>query len=86
MAISKPMTPSDIELMDPNDGGIEVDLETGETSPAETTVTETEDGGVVIDFGGRESPRPLQTTMQTLLSSWRTLTSVRLPTSSWTGS
>jgi len=54
MAISKPMTPSDIELMDPNDGGIEVDLETGETSPAETTVTETEDGGVVIDFGGAE--------------------------------
>ena len=52
MAVSKPMTPSDIELMDPNDGGIEVDLETGETSPAETTVTETEDGGVVIDFGG----------------------------------
>lgn len=52
MAVAKPMTPSNIELMDPNDGGIEVDLETGETSPLETTVTETEDGGVIIDFGG----------------------------------
>lgn len=54
MAVAKPMTPSDIELMDPDDGGMEVDLETGETSPLDTIVTETEDGGVVIDFGGGE--------------------------------
>lgn len=51
MAVVKPMTPSDIELMDPNDGGLEVDLETGETSPLNSTVTETEDGGVIVDFG-----------------------------------
>jgi len=55
MAIAKPMTPSTIELMDPNDGGMEVDLQTGETSTLGSTVTETEDGGAIIDFGSSMS-------------------------------
>jgi len=52
MAVAKPMTPSNIELMDPNDGGMEIDFEGEETSMLGSTVTETEDGGAIIDFGG----------------------------------
>jgi len=48
MAISKPMTPSDILMATSESDDIEVAI----ADPTEATTTEQEDGSVVVDFGG----------------------------------
>lgn len=48
MAVSKPMTPSDI-LLAPSEAD---DIEVAIADPNEATTTEQEDGSIVVDFGG----------------------------------